>query len=433
MLYQNPTQKKEHLFSLNRMNKYYLFPFLVPIVCFSTKFFSEIMKVNDGEIKDVSKVTEENCHSFVFLYEMINSTSIIFSGLLYFVSIIRNKTNNKANIGNNIIGSINTGESSVLQPKNKSNRLFEILLILGMSLIISSYNILKGYAAKHPTLEKRLYFLFFFTLINLLIFKKPIYRHQIVSLTIGGIGMVMIFGVFFYYNLGDKYEYIYDVLLFFGSFLYSLYLVLVKYMSDNKGYSPFLLLFLIGIFSTIMSLVGYMIYSKIRYGDLTIISNMFHCRDDMYVCFEHYYVKIIMYFIINAILQVLIFLVCYYFSPEVFAISDIISPFLSFVYGLIDKKDTRVGYIILDTIAYIIIILASFVYNEIIVCNFWHLNENTWKAITKKAENDYLGIDEERDSNLVDDYELNRDYSIRRSSKDRTSESEMSSSINNSC
>ena len=87
----------------------------------------------------------------------------------------------------------------------------------------------------------------------------------------------------------------------------------------------------------------------------------------------------------------------------------------------------------MDTIAYIIIILASFVYNEIIVCNFWHLNENTWKAITKKAENDYLGIDEERDSNLVDDYELNRDYSIRRSSKDRTSESEMSSSINNSC
>ena len=57
----------------------------------------------------------------------------------------------------------------------------------------------------------------------------------------------------------------------------------------------------------------------------------------------------------------------------------------------------------------------------------------SYKAITKKAENDYLGIDEERDSNLVDDYELNRDYSIRRSSKDRTSESEMSSSINNSC
>ena len=426
MLYQNPTQKKEHLFSLNRMNKYYLFPFLVPIVCFSTKFFSEIMKVNDGEIKDVSKVTEENCHSFVFLYEMINSTSIIFSGLLYFVSIIRNKTNNKANIGNNIIGSINTGESSVLQPKNKSNRLYEILLILGMSLIISSYNILKGYAAKHPTLEKRLYFLFFFTLINLLIFKKPIYRHQIVSLTIGGIGMVMIFAVFFYYNLGDKYEYIYDVLLFFGSFLYSLYLVLVKYMSDNKGYSPFLLLFLIGIFSTIMSLVGYLIYSKIRYGDLTIISNMFHCRDDMYVCFEHYYVKIIMYFIINAILQVLIFLVCYYFSPEVFAISDIISPFLSWITGVIEKRDNlNVIKSIFDCIGYIIIIIGSFIYNEIIVCNFWGLNQNTWKAIVKKANEDYLGRVTDVTDTIGDD-DCDIEMSSSKSTKNRTSSNDLS-------
>ena len=91
--------KKECLFSFNRMNKYYLFPFLIPIVCFSTKFFSEPMKNDDGNVKEVS---EENSHTFVFLYQMINSTSIILGGLLYFITIIRTHTENKANIGNKL-------------------------------------------------------------------------------------------------------------------------------------------------------------------------------------------------------------------------------------------------------------------------------------------------------------------------------------------
>ena len=52
------------------MNKYYLLPFMVPLVCFSTKFFSEPMKMNDNKIKDVREVTDENCHTFVFLYQM---------------------------------------------------------------------------------------------------------------------------------------------------------------------------------------------------------------------------------------------------------------------------------------------------------------------------------------------------------------------------
>ena len=96
----DPEQKKECPFSLNKMNKYYLLPFLVPIVCYCTKFCSDPLKMNDdGSIKDVSEVTVENCHTFVFLYQMINSTSIIFAGLLYFVSIIRSQTDNKANIG----------------------------------------------------------------------------------------------------------------------------------------------------------------------------------------------------------------------------------------------------------------------------------------------------------------------------------------------
>ena len=425
MIYDD-SQKKECLFSINRMNKYYLLPFLVPLVCYSTKFFSEPMKMKNGEIKYVEKVTEENCHTFVFLYQMINSTSLIFGGLLYFVTIIRTKTDNKANIGN-IIGGRTYSDNLII--RKKPNRLLEFSIIIFMSIIITMYNVLKGYGTKHSTLEKRLYFLFFFCLINIFMFKKPIYSHQKFSLGIGFIGMAIIFTVFFFYLDYARYEYIYDVLLFFGSFLYSLYLVLVKYMAEKKYYSPFLLLLLIGTFSTVITVIGYMIYSFVTVNDLRYVTNIFHCRDDMYVCFGNYYDKIICYFLINAVLQVLIFLVCYYFSPEVFAISDIISPYLSFISKVIEKKNTDILNIILNSIGYIIIILCSFVYNEIIVCNFCGLNENTWKAIDKKANEDYMGM-LDRDSNSIGDYELDENSSRKSPNRHTATELSMSTSIN---
>ena len=428
MLNDEETKKKECLFSCNRMNKYYLLPFLVPLVCYSTKFFSEPMKMNDGKISNVNDVSLENCHTFVFLYQMINSTSLIFGGLLYFVSIIRTKTDNKANIGVSL--TIDTNLSENLQPRRKPSRIFNYLIILFMSIIITMYNVLKGYGTKHPTLEKRLYFLFFFCLINVFIFKKQIFSHQKFALGIGAVGMAIIFTIFFVYLKFDTYEYIYDVLLFFGSFLYSLYLVLVKYMSEKKFYSPFLLLLLIGTLSTILTLIGYLIYSKVTVGDLRYVTNIFHCTENMYVCFGNFYFKIIMYFLINTVLQILIYLVCYYFSPEVFAISDIISPYLSFLSKVIEGKETKVEKIILNSIGYIIIILWSFIYNEIIVCNFCGLNENTWKSIVKKANEEYLGMATiETDS--IGDYELDGNTTIRKSGS--IAGAEMSTSINDDC
>ena len=127
-----------------------------------------------------------------------------------------------------------------------------------------------------------------------------------------------------------------------------------------------------------------------------------------------------MYFLINALLQVLIFLVCYYFSPEVFAISDIISPYLSFLLKVGESNVTNAIDIIFTSIGYIIVILGSFIYNEIIVCNFWGLNENTWKAINEKANNEYLGL-EEGDTNSIGDYEIDNN-----SGKVKLTDSEMS-------
>ena len=420
----DPGQKKECPFSLNKMNKYYLLPFLVPIVCYCTKFCSDPLKNNRGTISNVNDVSNENLHTYVFLYQMINSTSIIFSGLLYFISIIRRQTDNKANIGT-LSERSNSSDYSFMA-KKKPNRLLEYSIICFMSIIITLYNVLKGYGTGHKTLEKRLYFLFFFCLINIFLFKKPFYRHQKFALAIAFVGMVMIFALFFIYLNKSNYDYIYDVLLFFGSFLYSLYLVLVKYMSENKGYSPFLLLFLIGIISTAATVIGFLILSHVRLGNINYVSNIFHCRPDIFVCFGNLYGYIIGYFLINAVLQILIFLVCYYFSPEVFAISDIISPFLSCITNIAKGKEKIVVKIVFDIIGYIIITIGSFIYNEIIVCNFWDLNKNTWKSIVKKANDDYLGrVTDVSDSIADDDCDIEMTSSKSRNSNENRNSNDL--------
>ena len=88
-------EKKEGLFSIQKMNKYYLLPFLVPFVCYITKFFSEPIKDNDGKITKLEDIPPVQEHKFVFLYQIINSISLIFGGLLYIISFMQSKKKNE--------------------------------------------------------------------------------------------------------------------------------------------------------------------------------------------------------------------------------------------------------------------------------------------------------------------------------------------------
>ena len=119
-----------------------------------------------------------------------------------------------------------------------------------------------------------------------------------------------------------------------------------------------------------------------------------------------------MYLILNTILQILIFFVVYIFSPEIFAISDIFSPLFSFIALCIEIKETRVLKIILTILGYLIIAIGAFIYNEIIVCNFCKLNENTWKAIDQKAKDEFYESEKYNDLILNDELEKNDNKAI---------------------
>ena len=412
----------QKLFSFQKMNKYFLMPFSVPIICFSTKFFSEAMKLNDDKI-DIKDVSVDNTHTFVFLYQIIQSISLILGGLYYFIqhkqlkskkietSTEKDDMNSETSNSEDLDDKLNikfvsrvTTEATMIGPKANKIIIKERLIIIIMPLFWIAYNLGIAYAVGYPQLEKRLYFLFFFTLINIYIFKKPIFRHQKLALIITLIGAIPIYLAFGLFLNTEIYNILYDIFLFIGSFCYSLFLVSIKYITQNKGRSVFLLLFYQGTLSFIYTLIIYIIISLIMKGELTYITNIFHCDENNYICFSFYYFKIIMYIIFNTTLQTLIFFVVYIFSPELFAISDIFSPLFSWIAKWIKFGETNVTLIFLYVLGYLIIAFGSFIYNEFIILNFCKLNENTWKSIYNKAADESSSI--------------NRNYLIMKNDKD---------------
>ena len=283
-----------------------------------------------------------------------------------------------------------------------------------MPFLLILYNMSIAYGVKHPQLEKRVYFLFFITLINVFIFKKQLYKHHKLALIITVIGVIPIYTAFGVYLKKEDYNVLYDVFLFLGSFCYSVYLVFIKYLTLNKQMPVFLLLFYQGILCTIYTLIIFSIISLIAKGNFTYITNIFNCNKENYICVSFYYIKIIFYFILNTILQALIFLVVYIFSPELFAISDIFSPLFSFIAQWIKTREKEGLKIFLYVLGYLIIAVGAFIYNEIIVCNFWGLNKNTWKAIDQKAYDDFLGKDTRDSLNIYGDYENVEDIEAER-------------------
>ena len=409
------TKVKEPLFSFQKLNKYFLFPFFVPIICFSTKFFSETMKTDHSRI-DIKDVTSDNTHTFVFLYQIIQSICLIFGGLLYFISLHSSKS---ARISKSSEGfyidkefDSNDGNKYNRRFRNKiysRNKIKIRLIIILMPFLLIFYNLGIAYGVKHPQLEKRIYFLFFITLINIFIFKKQIFSHQKLSLIITAIGIIPIFVAFGVYLNADEYYIFYDIFLLIGSFCYSLFLVFIKYITLNKGMNVFLLLLYQGLLGTLYTIIIYIAISFIVKDDFTYLYNIFICNEENFVCISHFYENIIFYFLLNTVLQTLIFLVVYLFSPELFAISDIFSPLFSFIALCIQIHETNVVKIVLTVIGYLIIAVGSFIYNELIVCNFCGFNENTWKAIDKKAQADIIGVDSTDSFAVFQNYEVDNE------------------------
>ena len=137
----------------------------------------------------------------------------------------------------------------------------------------------------------------------------------------------------------------------------------------------------------IIFLVGFIIYySKNNFNDF--IENF---KNESFISV----VYIILSIIIFAILNVLSFLVIYYFSPTLLMVTDIIHPIINWIISLSENekdKQNKTLEIILNSIGYFLVLFSSLIYNEIIILNFYGLNKNTKNYLEEKQREELSSI-----------------------------------------
>ena len=137
--------------------------------------------------------------------------------------------------------------------------------------------------------------------------------------------------------------------------------------------STYLCSLYIGILSTVLNIIGYMVYSLITKGNLSIIKDSFNFED-----FANK-IKLIILFSLNfvtaSILQTLSNLVIYYFTPTLLMVTDSISPMLFWMILVLPDETSKFN-IIFNLLGYIITLFSSLIYNEIIIFKLISLRDS---------------------------------------------------------
>ena len=79
-------------------------------------------------------------------------------------------------------------------------------------------------------------------------------------------------------------------------------------------------------------------------------------------------------------------------------VTDIISPMIYFAYEII-KAEKKILNIIYYYIEYLIILICSLIYNEVIICNICVLNKYTTKFINQRQKEELDSLKESEDDN----------------------------------
>jgi len=378
-------EEKKPLFSFAKINKYFIFPFLSPVFCFLANFFIGLIS------------SQEGVNHFDFLMSLVISLSYVGGGLLYFISWIR--TNTEKTRVNPVFTKERTSSSIRLiynyqekSEKRKNAKIFGILLL--MSIMIAANTEVSVFCEGKYVFEERLYYLFFMPIFSKYILKINIFSHQILSLLIAFVGLILLFIPIIL--VIRKEDIIINIIFLITSIGFSLMLVLCKYLTQIYFMSPYLCILYLGLMTTIITVLYYMVTSLIQYGDFSIITNSFNFNDvktsklalGLYIlgCFT-----------CASFLQTLTILVIYYFSPTLFIVTDIISPLLAWIVTSVEKGEKKRN-IVFNSLGYLIVFVSSLIYNEIIVCNFWGLNLNTRRYIEERQKHELVSISRSADN-----------------------------------
>lgn len=120
--------------------------------------------------------------------------------------------------------------------------------------------------------------------------------------------------------------------------------------------------------------------------------------------------------IFNCLYNILILIINDKFSPNYLAVAMIIEGITEQLNSIIFNSTQFVDNLfrsIYIIIIYFILIIGVFIHNEILVINYWKLNENTKNIITKKSIEDFrIANETNKTNNSIDMEEEDNNNSI---------------------
>ena len=250
------------------------------------------------------------------------------------------------------------------------------------------------------------YIIFFYILFSRIILKLRIHKHQLLSIIIILICILILLALYFTkYKINDKNLLFNTLFLLIIGSLYSLFDILEKRYYNKYMDSPYHFMFIIGLIS-LSILIPYEIFTLILFGENTDYNGILCQIKYNFNKYSYLYLLIFIGDILVSFLWVAgIHLTFYFLQPCHFIISESLCQIIStFITNSIREYSTNMKIIIY--ILYVIIALASLIYNEVIIINIGNLSENTKKKIISrdKLEKELLS-----DKNIEEGFDDNKD------------------------
>ena len=365
---------KTPLITFAKLNKYFLIPFIAPIFCMLTNYCLALL------------IATNTVKRLAFIGTIYMGIMYTLTGLLHFFPYFR-KNIGKGNGSKKPNLAIKYFHKKERKDKKYYNFFTLTALIILLGLLLATFELLMTITLDKTKFEFRLYLLFFVPIFSKFILKENFYKHHYLSLIIALIGVILL--LIPICLVMTKEDIITNILIFILGTSNALFMVLIKYLIQKYYYSPIYLSFLFGISSIIITCIAFSIYSLIKYHDFNYFNESFDfSQKENNLYFTLY---IFLSSIFGIIYNILYLLALYYFSPILILVSDMISPFLMWI-ALTIFDGGKMPDVIINPIGYLIVLLASLVYNEIIIFNFWGLSKNTKKFVEKRVTQESIQI-----------------------------------------
>ena len=407
-------EEKTRFMSFNCQLKSSSYGFLLPFLYICIRYFSD-------ELFHISKPEDS---LMILKYNLPYLFYLFLPKILSILCILIVKSNTKGESfvsKENIL--IRNYHINVVK-KNKNKILFLIYIISFLEALHDDGNSLLYYYEIYYTnenvkkyikgwlVEEKTCFIIFVPLFAYLILNTEIHRHHYLALLFGYFGFFFVNGSRFVLSFSFFEDIPFHLLKMYISLIYSLSLVLIKYIMINYVlFSPYKFLFYNGIFNILNSIILILLQYPLVINLPDKNKNIDKTEENKKY-FSHnfveifgvlggqdgkFYIYLFLFFIISFFYYIIKTLIIYNNSIFFIILLEAILPFDSDVIRIIlniesdhvaDQKGKILKRFFCQIAGYAFLLFGSLILNEIIIFNCFGLNKYTFKDINRRGVND---------------------------------------------